>query len=161
MIKYSLICDTDHGFEAWFKSSDSFTQQLESGILSCPTCGSEAVRKALMAHSVRSTKGREIQSEPQVEVLPPEPKTPTREQARQIQMMTKAAELKRQLLALRRAVEENCDYVGDRFAETARAIHDGDEEANGIYGEATADEIEALQDDGIEIGQVPWIKQDS
>ena len=77
MIKYSLICDTDHGFEAWFKSSDSFTQQLESGILSCPTCGSEAVRKALMAPSVRSTKGREIQSEPQVEVLPPEPKTPT------------------------------------------------------------------------------------
>ena len=76
-------------------------------------------------------------------------------------MMTKAAELKRQLLALRRAVEENCDYVGDRFAETARAIHDGDEEAKGIYGEATADEIEALQDDGIEIGQVPWIKRDS
>ncbi len=161
MIKYSLICDTDHGFEAWFKSSDAFTQQLESGILSCPTCGSEAVRKALMAPSVRSTKGREIQSEPQVEVLPPEPKTPTREQAQQIQMMTKAAELKRQLLALRRAVEENCDYVGDRFAETARAIHDGDEEAKGIYGEATADELEALQDDGIEIGQVPWIKQDS
>ena len=114
-----------------------------------------------MAPSVRSTKGREVPPEPQAEVLPPEPKTPSPEQAQQIQMMTKAAELKRQLLALRRAVEENCDYVGDRFAETARAIHDGDEEAKGIYGEATADEIEALQDDGIEIGQVPWIKRDS
>ena len=101
MIKYSLICDTDHGFEAWFKNSDAFRQQLESGILSCPVCGSDAVRKALMAPSVRSTKGREVPPEPQAEVLPPEPKTPSPEQAQQIQMMTKAAELKRQLLALR------------------------------------------------------------
>jgi hypothetical protein len=161
MIKYSLICDTDHGFEAWFKNSDAFKQQLESGFLSCPVCGSDTVRKALMAPAVRSSKGRETTPEPKAEVLPPEPAAPAPEQTQQIQMMTKAAELKRQLLALRRAVEENCDYVGDKFAEKARAIHDGDEEAKGIYGEATADEIEALQDDGIEIGQVPWVKQDS
>ncbi|MCR9177639.1 MAG: DUF1178 family protein [Alphaproteobacteria bacterium] len=161
MIKYSLICDTDHGFEAWFKNSDAFKHQLESGILSCPTCGSESIRKALMAPSVRSTGGWEIPPEPQAEILPPEQTPASPERTRQIQMMTKAAELKRQLLALRRAVEDNCDYVGDRFAKTARAIHDGEEEAKGIYGEATPNEIEALQDDGIEIGQIPWIKQDS
>ena len=62
---------------------------------------------------------------------------------------------------VRRLVEENCDYVGDRFAEEARKIHYGEADAHGIYGETTAEETERLKDEGIEFGSVPWIRDDA
>ena len=72
-----------------------------------------------------------------------------------------AAELKRQMRALRRLVEQNCDYVGDRFAEEARRIHYGEADAHGIYGETTPEESERLRDEGIEFGSVPWVRDDA
>ena len=45
---------------------------------------------------------------------------------------------------VRRHVEDNFDYVGDRFAAEARSIHEGAAEARGIFGEATPSEVKAL-----------------
>ena len=64
-------------------------------------------------------------------------------------------------LAVRRLVEDNCDYVGDRFAEEARKIHYGEADAHGIYGETTPEETERLKDEGIEFGSVPWVRDDA
>src|SRR5579883_397923 len=61
------------------------------------------------------------------------------------------------LLELRRQVEANCDYVGDRFAEEARRIHYGEVDPHGIYGEATEEESRELIEEGIEIRRIPWI----
>ena len=61
------------------------------------------------------------------------------------------------LRALRKAVEANCDNVGDRFAEEARRIHYGETETRPIYGDATREEAAALTDEGIEIAAIPWI----
>ena len=69
--------------------------------------------------------------------------------------------MKTALVALRKQVEANCDYVGERFAEEARRIHYGEADPHGIYGEATNDEARELADEGIEIGQVPWIEADA
>ena len=41
---------------------------------------------------------------------------------------------------MRRQIETNCDYVGNRFAEEARRIHYGEIDAHSIYGEASEDE---------------------
>jgi hypothetical protein len=71
--------------------------------------------------------------------------------------MPREVVLREMLRMLRRQVEANCDYVGEGFAAEARKIHDGEAEARGIYGEATTEQIEALTDDGIEIGQLPWV----
>ena len=61
------------------------------------------------------------------------------------------------LQRMRAEVETSCEHVGDRFAEEARAIHNGETEARGIYGEATPEQAEALADDGIEITRIPWV----
>jgi cytochrome P450 len=58
---------------------------------------------------------------------------------------------------MRAEVEKNCDYVGEDFAEEARRIHHGESEMRGIYGEATEAETEALRDEGIEVGRIPWL----
>jgi hypothetical protein len=61
------------------------------------------------------------------------------------------------LVELRRQVEGNCDYVGERFAEEARKILYGEVDPHGIYGEATADESRELADEGIKFGRIPWV----
>jgi hypothetical protein len=65
------------------------------------------------------------------------------------------------LIAMRQQVEQNCDYVGERFAEEARRIHYGEVDPRGIYGEATADESHALAEEGIEFGRIPWVQTDA
>jgi len=50
---------------------------------------------------------------------------------------------------------ENSEWVGDRFAEEARAIHVGDSEARPVHGHATAAEAKSLVDDGIPVAPLP------
>ena len=57
---------------------------------------------------------------------------------------------------MQKYVEENCDYVGDKFADEARAIHYGEAEERGIYGEATIDEATNLLAEDIPVNRIPW-----
>ncbi len=36
LIRFSLICDHDHEFEAWFRSNDDFDTQKKRGFVDCP-----------------------------------------------------------------------------------------------------------------------------
>ena len=36
MIKYSLICESDHEFEGWFRDSADFDSQAADGLLEMP-----------------------------------------------------------------------------------------------------------------------------
>jgi hypothetical protein len=63
------------------------------------------------------------------------------------------------LAELRMMVEANCDYVGDRFAEEARARAADDREGaprRGIYGEATIAEARDLVAEGIPVLPLPF-----
>ena len=67
------------------------------------------------------------------------------------------AEVMRQLTEVRRSVEKNCDYVGDRFAEEARRIHYGESDPRSIYGEASDEEVAELNEEGVTFHRIPWI----
>lgn len=139
MIRFSLVCDNDHEFEAWFRSNDDFDTQSRRGFVECPACGSKKVGKALMAPSVSTGRKKEqialAMGEAQKQALA-------------------------QLKALAEKVRENADYVGDKFAEEARKIHFGETEARGIYGEATLDEARSLAEDGVEFMPIPVFPDD-
>lgn len=130
MIKYALQCDAAHRFEGWFGSSADYDDQAARGLVECPVCGSRGVSKQIMAPAVAGTKRTAGAVEPQT-------------------MMLEAA------ARARRHVEENFDYVGDRFATEARRIHEGEEEARGIYGEASPPEVKALIEDGVQVAPLP------
>ena len=61
--------------------------------------------------------------------------------------------------ALRREVEKNSDYVGDRFATEARAIHEGTAPKRSIWGEATNGDARKLVEDGIPVSPLPFTPQ--
>lgn len=145
MIKYRLRCDANHSFDAWFRDSGAYDQQADAGLLSCPTCGSTSVSKALMAPNVTSSKksARAEAAEPAVPAvssMPPE-----------------MAAIREKLAALRAEVESKCDYVGKEFAEEARKIHYGETDPHGIYGEASPSEAQALHEEGIAFAPIPWL----
>ena len=134
MIRFSLSCDHDHEFEAWFRSNDDFDRQKKRGLVDCPTCGSNKVQKALMAPAVSTGRKREKIA------------------LAMNDMQKKAmAEMK----ALSEKIRENADYVGDKFAEEARKIHFGETEARGIYGETTLEEAKSLAEDGVGFMPIP------
>ncbi len=139
MIRFSLTCEHEHEFEAWFRSNDDFDTQRKRGFVECPACGSRKVEKALMAPAVSTGRKREKMALAMGE-----------EQRR---MMT-------ELKALSQKMRENADYVGDKFAEEARKIHFGETDARGIYGEATLDEARGLAEDGVSFLPMPVFPDD-
>uniref|UniRef100_UPI0035B4705C DUF1178 family protein n=1 Tax=Aestuariivirga sp. TaxID=2650926 RepID=UPI0035B4705C len=70
------------------------------------------------------------------------------------------AELMTMMREMRRHVEENAEYVGDRFAEEARKIHYEESEQRGIYGNTTPDEAKALIEEGIAVHPLPRLPED-
>jgi hypothetical protein len=134
MIHYDLRCPNGHVFEGWFRSSSDFDAQAAQGLVSCPTCQDTGIERALMAPSV-AKKGNTLPD------MPPE------------------VAVKQALRSLRRMVESNFENVGDRFAEEARKIHYGETATRGIFGDTTKEEAEALVDEGIAFGQIPWVPE--
>ena len=52
MIAYQLRCRNGHSFEGWLKDSAAFDSQAAGGKLSCPSCNSRRVEKAVMAPAI-------------------------------------------------------------------------------------------------------------
>ena len=50
--------------------------------------------------------------------------------------------------------------VGPAFAEEARRMHEGEAEQASIRGQASADDVRALLDDGIEVMPIPVFPDD-
>ncbi|MEC7439213.1 MAG: DUF1178 family protein [Pseudomonadota bacterium] len=166
MIKYQLICDKSHEFEGWFGDSAAFESQQESGLLTCPVCGSADVRRALMAPNLASPKTRKTDLAEQQPSAQPEPQPQPQAPMQASAALSPAAARKKQELmsemrALQTKIRQECRDVGNDFAEEARKIHYGEVEPEGIYGQATAEEREALDEEGIEIMDMPWLPKDN
>ena len=166
MIKYQLICDKSHEFEGWFGDSAAFESQQKSGFLTCPVCESTDVRRALMAPNLASPKTRKTDlAERQPAVQPysqPQQQAPQQASAAfPPAAARKMQELISEMRALQTKIREECRDVGDGFAEEARKIHYGEAEPEGIYGQATVEEREALDEEGIEIMDMPWLPKDN
>ncbi|MGV0761868.1 DUF1178 family protein [Tistrella mobilis] len=164
MIVFDLKCSAGHRFEAWFRDSDTFTAQAAAGEVACPVCGDQKVEKALMAPrlNVRSHARDEAAPAPvptaAAEVPPAQPPAPADPAAERL--MAVQGEVMKRLREIRREVEANCDFVGDRFAEEARSMHLGETPARPIYGQTTEAEAESLREDGVPFAAIPWLPRE-
>lgn len=132
MVRYSLSCADGHEFESWFQSASAFDDLSARGLVTCASCGSTQVRKALMAPAVASSRDEPPLSSPR-------------------------DEREAMLARLRRRIEEESDYVGLSFAAEARAIHEGRAPERSIWGEARPDEARALLEDGVPVAPLPFV----
>ncbi len=135
MVVYNLVCKKDHRFEGWFPNFEEFQKQAQKKLISCPTCGTTKVEKVPHACAVHVKK----------EEAPPPQKKPQAASA----VPPSPAEFKEMLLKVHHYIKQNFEDVGPRFAEEARQIHQRKSEPRPIHGTATAEEREALVEEGI------------
>jgi hypothetical protein len=151
MIHYQLRCGQDHGFDGWFNDSASFEKQAKRGLIECPECGATNVERALMAPSLAK---RDTLPVP---VASPSPAAQTAAAPEKTASVRLPAQMVAALQRMRAEVEKNCDYVGSDFADQARAMHRGEVESKGIYGETTDEQAESLAEEGITVAKIPWV----
>jgi hypothetical protein len=59
------------------------------------------------------------------------------------------------LAAMQAELLKDSRWVGDRFTETARAMHSGEVESAPVHGNATLEQAKSLAEDGIPVAPLP------
>ncbi len=155
MIKYQLKCKNNHTFEGWFGSSKAYDTQARRKLVTCPVCGVAEVDKAIMAPRIaRSRKSARPAAPIEASSAPDAAAKPQQMvNGEQRKLLTMMRQLRDEMLS-------KSDYVGPRFAEEARRIHNDEAPVRGIHGEATPEEVAELKEDGVEIYPVPVLPDD-
>lgn len=138
MIRYDLICENEHVFEAWFSNSSDYDRQEKDGLLCCAVCGASDVKKAIMSPNVSTSRRKEQTRDTQKKAL-----------------SVMSEEAKKMAEAVKAEISKNCENVGEKFAEEARAMHYGEKESRGIYGQASAREASELVEEGVSVAPLP------
>ncbi len=139
MIKYNLRCENKHEFESWFSDSNEFERLKKNNLLECIYCNSTKVNKSIMSPRVvnnKETKSDFISIE---------------------DLRGKKEALKK----LKKFVENNFEFVGDKFASQVREIYYDTSRKKNIYGTTTLEERKELSDEGIELISIPWIEKEN
>ena len=153
MIKYNLTCKCNCAFDSWFASSEEFGRLEKKKLITCIECNSNNVNKSIMAPNVSSSKKIDnINYKFQKNI-------------------------RKKIIEYQKFIKENCKYVGDNFAQEARNIYyneketkdneketkdneketkDNEKETKGIYGRVTTEEMDELNEEGIETIAIPW-----
>ena len=131
MIVFNLSCsDCDFSFEGWFENTNDYKKQIKQGLVSCPSCNSVQIRKGLMAPNVT----RKSNTKP----------------SKRIKSI--ASNIKK----LKKIIEKEFDYVGDKFTEEAKKIKYGETKERAIYGEASIEQTKELVDEDIDVLPLPF-----
>ena len=157
---FDLQCAGLHVFEGWFGSEADFADQMARRLVQCPVCGDGHVEKRLSAPRLNLSRSPELpgqtlrasapdgQGSADLALAPPQAHT---RQAHAGHAHVHPAEATQALLRLARAVLEQTQDVGHRFAEEARSIHYGESQARPIRGQATPQQTRELLEEGVPV----------
>ena len=131
MIVFNLNCsDCAFSFEGWFENTNDYNKQIKKGLLACPSCNSTQIKKGLMAPNVSKKSNSKISKSNK----------------------SIASNVKK----LKKIIEKEFDYVGNKFTEEAKKIKYGEAEERAIYGEASIEQTKELIDEDIDVLPLPF-----
>tara|TARA_B100001741_G_scaffold236136_1_gene197116 strand:- start:109 stop:522 length:414 start_codon:yes stop_codon:yes gene_type:complete len=137
MIKYKLQCKKNHEFTSWFANSSEFERLKKKKMLECIYCNSKDIKKSIMSPRVinKNKENKDYQKE--------------------------IKKMKKDLTELRKFVENNFEYVGDKFARKVREVYYDENKKKNIYGISTEKERKDLMEEGIDLVSIPWIDREN
>ena len=138
MIKYRLICkDCEIIFDSWFASSNEYEKLKKNNFLNCHNCSSRKIEKTLMAPKLIGTKDN----------------SKNNFESKEYDI------IKKTINKYQKFIKNNFEYVGENFAYEARSLHyKNKKRAKSIYGTATKEDLNELNEEGIKTEILPWIK---
>ena len=138
MIKYILKCKNKHEFESWFLNSVEFEKLKKKKFIKCIFCKSQDVEKSIMSPGILGSSKKKEDNH--------------------LLKNKEFIKVKKDLIKIRKFVEKNFEYVGERFPQEVRNVYYDKRKNNNIYGTASNKEREELKDEGIELTSIPWIE---
>lgn len=135
MIKYNLKCKHKHEFESWFLDSKEFEKLKSKKMIECIFCKTKSIEKSIMAPSILNQEQKQ-------------------KNQKSIKYIKK---IQKDLLKIRNFVEKNFEYVGNNFPREVRNVYYDKRKNKNIYGKATPEETQELEEEGIELTAIPWI----
>ncbi len=140
MIKYNLKCSNGHEFKSWFSDSNEFDKLNKKKLLECIYCSSKKIQKSIMAPMVSGAKLKEDS----------------------ISLLNeKLSNEKNELLQIRKYIEKNFEFVGDKFSQKVREVYYDKKNRKTIYGTTTPEERDELAEEGIDLLSIPWVSKDN
>ena len=131
MIVFNLFCyDCDFSFEGWFENTKDYNKQINKGLLTCPSCNSIQIKKGITAPNVAKKSNTKISK----------------------RNKSIASNVKK----LKKIIEKEFDYVGDKFTEEAKKIKYGEAKERAIYGEASIEQTKDLMHEDIDVVPLPF-----
>ena len=109
----------------------------KKNLLECIICNTQKVDKSIMSPSIVGKKDVRNKISDHVEFT----------------------KIKKDLNKLRRFIEKEFEFVGDKFSQEVREIYYDNKKNKNIYGTATLEERLKLEEEGIEIASIPWVKK--
>ncbi len=141
MIKYILKCCKGHEFESWFSNSNEFDKLNKKNLLECIYCSSNNIKKSIMAPMISGSKKDKNENT--------------------ILLKENLSTKKNELLKIRKFVEKNFEYVGDKFSQKVREVYYDRNTKKSIYGTTTPEERDELAEEGIDLISIPWVSKDN
>ena len=139
MIKYNLKCNNNHEFESWFSDSKEFNKLKKKNLLECIYCNSKKISKSIMA--------------PMISVANKQEGIPN--------INCKTPKVMKDLFKIQSYVEQNFEYVGNKFSKKVREIYYDKKNKKAIYGTTTSEERKELSEEGIDLLSIPWVNKDN
>ena len=131
MIVFNLNCSNcSFSFEGWFENTKDYNKQIKKKLVSCPSCNSIKVKKGLVAPNVVKKSNSKI--------------------------LKRNKSIASNIGKLKKIIEKEFDYVGDKFTEEAKKIKYGEVKERSIYGEASIEQTKELMDEDIDVLPLPF-----
>ena len=136
MIKYLLKCRNNHEFESWFSNSKEYEKLKKKKLIECIFCESSDINKSIMSPNIVGKKNIDNNIFNDAEFV----------------------KIKKDLKKIKKYFEKNFEFVGDRFSREIREIYYDSSNNKKIYGTVNPTERKDLDEEGIELASIPWIK---
>jgi len=155
MIKYKLKCKSEYcanekEFDGWFQNIEAFQKQKNQGLINCPICGSSKVVKTLTTPNLKISISKNVENIDNT--------NPTINNA--VQANDNSKNITTILRTIKKEIQKNSTFVGDKFVSQVRSMKEGKIKEVPIHGHGTNKEIQELQDEGIDVVNIPWISDD-
>ena len=159
MIKYKLKCKSKYcsdknEFDGWFQNIEAFENQMSTGLINCPICGSHNIIKLLATPNVKKVKS---QNSKNVKI---ENDTIASNSEKNFLGNENKKNITTILRTIKKEIQKNSTFVGDEFVSKARSMKEGEITERSIHGHGTKKEIQELRDEGIDVINIPWIPDD-
>jgi hypothetical protein len=122
-----------HEFESWFSDSKEYEKLKKKNLIECIYCNSKLVEKSIMSPNVVASNMKKTINNKEF------------------------ADFKKNLTKIKKYIEKNFEFVGDKFPQEVREIYYDNKKKKNIYGTATLKEKIELEQEGIELATIPWV----